>query len=148
VILRDTFREFFPAAEHFMGFEVNEAGLKIKLSQDVVPFSRSELPAVFARACEKWDLPGTHVFETGSLHPGGRRILEILEENVGVSSAVTRTSWECLARYGNMSSVSVLCALDRLLEERASESPGALGLISAFGPGFVAELSLLEVAAS
>jgi alkylresorcinol/alkylpyrone synthase len=145
--IRDTFREFFPDTEHFMGFDVNEAGLKIKLSQDIVGFSRDELPALFERACTKWDVSGPHVFEVGSLHPGGRRILEILEDEVGVSTAVTRTSWECLRRYGNLSSVSVLVALDRLLIDRAQIKPRALGLLSAFGPGFGAELSLLEAVA-
>jgi len=147
VRMRDTFREFFPRTEHFMGFEVNDAGLKIKLSQDVVPFSRSQLPLLFARACDKWCVPSAAAFETGAVHPGGRRILEILEDDVGLCTAVTRSSWECLDRYGNLSSVSVLCSLDRLLERRAAERPGALGLLSAFGPGFGAELSLLEIAA-
>nr|AYM54086.1 3-oxoacyl-acyl-carrier-protein synthase III [Byssovorax cruenta] len=145
--IRDTYREFFPHTEHFMGFEVNDAGLKIKLSQDIVAFSRGELPALFERACAAWDVTGPHAFEIGSLHPGGRRILEILEDEVGISSAVTWTSWECLRRYGNLSSVSVLVALDRLLIDRAKLRPGALGLLSAFGPGFGAELSLLEAVA-
>jgi alkylresorcinol/alkylpyrone synthase len=142
--IRDTFREFFPKTEHFMGFEVNDLGFKIKLSREVVEFSKGQLPEVFARACHQWEIASAQVFETGSLHPGGRRILEILEEEVGVSSAVTRTSWECLERYGNMSSVSVLAALHRLLSTEGELRPGALGLITAFGPGFGAELSLLD----
>jgi alkylresorcinol/alkylpyrone synthase len=145
--IRDTYREFFPATEYFMGFDINDAGLKLKLSQDIVPFSRSMFPALFGRACARWDVKGPHVFELGSVHPGGRRILEVLEDEVGLSAAVTRTSWECLRRYGNVSSVSVLVTLDRLLADRPSADPGALGLLSAFGPGFGAELSLLEVAA-
>jgi alkylresorcinol/alkylpyrone synthase len=145
--IRDTYREFFPETEHFMGFDVNEAGIKLKLSPDIVPFSRRMFPGFFRRACARWDVQGPHVFELGSVHPGGRRILEVLESEVGISAAVTRTSWECLRRYGNMSSVSVLVTLDRLLVERPPVNLGALGLISAFGPGFGAELSLLEVEA-
>lgn len=141
--LRGTFREFFPATEHFMGFEVNDSGLKIKLSRDVVTFSRSELPGLFARACDSWELSGPQAFSTGAVHPGGRRILEILEDEVGLSSAVTETSWECLADYGNLSSVSVLLGLDRLIHSRRP-SGKAVGLVSAFGPGFGAELALLE----
>jgi alkylresorcinol/alkylpyrone synthase len=144
--IRDTYREFFPGTEYFMGFDVNEAGLKLKLSQDVVPFARTQFPGLFERACARWEVTGPHAFELGSIHPGGRRILEILEDEVGVTSAVTQTSWECLRRYGNVSSVSVLITLDRLLS-MALPKPSALGLLSAFGPGFGAELSLLEVAA-
>jgi alkylresorcinol/alkylpyrone synthase len=143
--VRSTFTEFFPATEHFMGFEVNDAGLKIKLSRDVVHFSRSELPGLFARACEAWEIPSPQTFSIGAVHPGGRRILEILEDVVGLSAAVTATSWQCLADYGNLSSVSVLCALDRLMRAPRSRSR-AVGLLSAFGPGFGAELGMLELA--
>ena len=44
----------------------------------------------------------------GSIHPGGRRIIEILEDDVGIARSVTRTSWEALGAYGNLSSVTVL----------------------------------------
>ena len=142
--IRDTFRAFFPKTEHYMGFEVNDAGFKIKLSREVVDFSKGQLPDLFAQACEQWQVPSAQAFETGSLHPGGLRILEILEDEVGVAASVTRTSWECLERYGNMSSVSVLASLERLLATETDLRPGALGLVTAFGPGFGAELSLLE----
>jgi predicted naringenin-chalcone synthase len=142
--VRCAHREFFPETEHFMGFDVNDAGLKIKLSRDVVPFAQERLPALFESVCEAWGVPSAAAFETGAVHPGGRRILEVLEDDVGLATSVTRTSWECLLRYGNLSSVSVLAALDRLIHHHPPARPGALGLISAFGPGFCAELGLVE----
>jgi alkylresorcinol/alkylpyrone synthase len=145
--IRDTFREFFPSTEHFMGFDVNDAGLKIKLSRDVVSFAKDRLPSLFEAACDTWGVPAPAAFETGSIHPGGRRILEILEEDVGLSTNVTRTSWECLRRYGNLSSVSVLASLHDLLRSPPDHREGAFGLVSAFGPGFGAELCLLQSAA-
>jgi alkylresorcinol/alkylpyrone synthase len=148
IVVRDTFREFFPATEHFMGFDVNESGLKIKLSQDVVKFAQNELPGLFARACESWSLPSPTAFETGSVHPGGRRILEMIEDEVGINRKVTQTSWDALERYGNLSSVSVLVALERLFATKSALRDRAVGLVSAFGPGFGAELSLLEVSSA
>ena len=44
-----------------------------------------------------------------------------------------------------MSSVTVLFVLDEILR-RSRPEPGALGLLGAFGPGFAAELALLEFA--
>lgn len=149
VVIRGAFREFFPGTEYFMGFDVDDAGLKIKLSKDVVPFTRSSLGALIGRACDRWNLPGPEAFAFGALHPGGRRILEAFEDHAGMSKATTRTSWECLASYGNLSSASVLVTLDRTLAtlEEPEGSGGALGLLSAFGPGFGAELLLLEARA-
>jgi alkylresorcinol/alkylpyrone synthase len=146
--IRDTYREFFPGTAHFMGFDVNEAGLKIVLSRDIVLFARAELPGFFARACERFRLPGPEALRTGAVHPGGRRILEALEDVSAIPREVTRTGWECLRDHGNMSSVSVLASLDRLLSRPEALTPGALGVLSAFGPGFGAELALIEVAAA
>lgn len=143
--VRDTYREIFAGTEHFMGFEVNDAGLKIKLSRDVVPFCKDKLDRVLAHACDKWCLPGPVALTLGAVHPGGRRILEVLEDDVGLPTSVTRSSWECLEGHGNLSSATVLVTLDRLLARRHELEPGALGLLSAFGPGFCAELGLLEV---
>lgn len=143
--LRKTFREIFAGTEHFMGFQVLDKGLKIKLSRDVVPFSARELPDFFARALARWGVEGPEALSIGAVHPGGRRVLEALEDHVRLSPTVTRTSWETLALHGNMSSVTVIAALDRLLRG-AVLKPQSLGLLSAFGPGFCAELGLLEVA--
>jgi alkylresorcinol/alkylpyrone synthase len=142
VHVQGTFREIFPDTVHFMGFDLNGAGLKIKLSRDVVEFSRTELPALFGRACRAWGVASPQAFAIGSLHPGGRRILELLEDEVGLSRAVTRTSWDTLAEHGNMSSVTVLAALERLVASPRASVP-ELGVLSAFGPGFCAELSLI-----
>ncbi|MDI3282062.1 3-oxoacyl-[acyl-carrier-protein] synthase III C-terminal domain-containing protein [Polyangium sp. 15x6] len=142
--IRDTFRELFACTEHFMGFEVREEGLKIKLSRDVVPFAERGLPDVFARAIARFHVEDPSRFSFGAVHPGGRRVLEALEDHARLPKSVTRTSWETLARHGNMSSVTVLVALDRLLHEHAPLGPGALGLVTAFGPGFCAEIGLLE----
>ena len=48
-----------------------------------------------------------------------------------------------LAEHGNMSSVTVLFVLDEILR-RHGPAAGARGLVGAFGPGFAAELALLE----
>nr|AYM54116.1 chalcone/stilbene synthase family protein [Chondromyces catenulatus] len=146
VSVKDTYREIFSGTEHFMGFDVNEAGLKIKLSRDVVSFTRREIEGVLVRACDRWGVPGLASLTIGAVHPGGRRILEILEDDVGLPTSVTRTSWECLKQHGNLSSVTVLITLDRLLADKQSVPSGSRGLLSAFGPGFCAELGLLEVA--
>src|SRR5260370_1449745 len=52
-------------------------------------------------------------------------------------------SWRLLAATGNLSSASVLFVLRDLLEARAT-GPGDHGLMLAMGPGFCAELALLE----
>jgi alkylresorcinol/alkylpyrone synthase len=77
------------------------------------------------------------------IHPGGRRILEDLEKELGISG-MTRPSWEVLRKYGNLSSATVLYVLDELLSHPPPVKPGDHGVLAAFGPGFSCELSLMR----
>ena len=52
-------------------------------------------------------------------------------------------SWDCLRKVGNLSSASVLCVLEDVMQNRRPE-PGSLGLLAAMGPGFCSELLLLQ----
>ncbi|MCA1459042.1 hypothetical protein I6F35_39145, partial [Bradyrhizobium sp. BRP22] len=73
----------------------------------------------------------------------GRRVLEVFERSLGRSSKDFFSSYETLRRHGNMSSATVLFVLDHVLEH-GKQAPGSYGILAAFGPGFSAELSLLN----
>jgi alkylresorcinol/alkylpyrone synthase len=77
------------------------------------------------------------------LHPGGRKILCFVEEELGLTREDTRLSWEVLRDYGNQSSASVLFVLDAWLGARRG-SAGDHGVLAAFGPGLSTEMLLLE----
>jgi alkylresorcinol/alkylpyrone synthase len=67
-------------------------------------------------------------------HPGGRKLIETMQEVLGLEREQFEHSWEVLRAYGNMSSATALFVLDRALKA------GARGphLLAAFGPGFSA----------
>ena len=75
-----------------------------------------------------------------AVHPGGPRILSVVQEALALSSEAMAPSRSVLADYGNMSSPTVLFILDRL---RKGAAPGPTVLI-AFGPGLVAEAALIQ----
>ena len=79
------------------------------------------------------------------LHPGGRRVIEVMSEKLGLGPADLAATEAVLSEHGNMSSVTVLFVLDEILRRDRPE-PGSLGLLGAFGPGFAAELALLAFA--
>ena len=76
-------------------------------------------------------------------HPGGPKVLQALEESLGLSSGETSLTWESLDRIGNLSSASVLFVLEDTLALRPPR-PGSYGLLMALGPGFALEMVLLE----
>jgi len=140
--VRDSASVFFPGTTHLMGFELRNQGLQIVLDKGLAPFVRREIgPAVdgflTARGLDRGDVT------RWVLHPGGRRIVEAMVERLELSPADLAPTEAVLSRHGNMSSVTVLFVLDEILRCHRPEA-GALGLLGAFGPGFGAELALVE----
>ena len=74
------------------------------------------------------------------VHPGGAKILDYVQEALGLTEGDLRFSRDVLAEYGNMSSPTVFFILRRLAEQNAPRPC----LMLAFGPGLVVEAALLE----
>ncbi|HXB60849.1 MAG TPA: 3-oxoacyl-[acyl-carrier-protein] synthase III C-terminal domain-containing protein [Candidatus Acidoferrales bacterium] len=75
-------------------------------------------------------------------HPGGRDVLLALREQFKLSGHDVRWSQGVLQKYGNMSSPSVVFALQAALSDSA---PGGTWWMSSFGAGFSCFGALLEV---
>ena len=75
-------------------------------------------------------------------HPGGRKIVQTVEELFGKLGKNIDDTREVLREYGNMSSATVLYVLERFLQKDIPE--GEQGLLLSFGPGFSAQRVLLE----
>ena len=71
-------------------------------------------------------------------HPGGPKILSAVGEATGLDRALIEPSSRILARYGNMSSPTVLFILDQLRREGAARPTVAMG----FGPGLAIEAAI------
>ena len=76
-------------------------------------------------------------------HPGGPKVLEAMQETLGVPQEALQVTWDSLAAIGNLSSSSVLHVLADTLATRPPR-PGSYGLMLAMGPGFCSELVLLR----
>jgi alkylresorcinol/alkylpyrone synthase len=142
--LGDAESRFFPGTTHLMGFRLRNQGLQILLDKELTPFVRREVVGVVEGFLSARGLARADVARW-VLHPGGRRIIEVMAERLGLGEEDLRPTEAVLAEHGNMSSATVLFVLDEILRCHRP-APGALGLLGAFGPGFGAELQLLEFA--
>jgi alkylresorcinol/alkylpyrone synthase len=70
-------------------------------------------------------------------------VLEAFQSALGLPDGALRRSWSSLEEVGNLSSASVLFVLGDLLES-GEPRPGDRGLVVAMGPGFCAEMVLLQ----
>lgn len=133
---------FFPGTERHMGWDVTDAGMKIVLSGDVPKTAREALrPHVEAFLAEH-DLT---ISDVGRwlCHPGGPKVVDAIEEGLGLDSGRLDDTRSLLRRVGNVSSTSVLLLLDEA-QRIAAEPAGTWGVMLAMGPGFGAELVLLR----
>ncbi len=77
------------------------------------------------------------------LHSAGRRVIEKAKDLLELSDRDLRFSCQVLRNFGNMSSATVLFALDAVLQSKEPR-PGDWGVLAALGPGFAAEGFLLR----
>jgi predicted naringenin-chalcone synthase len=122
-----------------MTWDVTDAGFRMGLSPLV--------PDVLSRHVRKLveDLLNRHGMAIGdvdgwAVHPGGPKILDVVQEQLGLPPEALAASRDVLASYGNCSSSTVLLALDAL---RRRPAPPRRMLMLAFGPGLTLYAALL-----
>lgn len=142
VRLLDADSLFFPGTTHLMGFRLRNQGLQIILDRELAPFVEREVKAGVDAFLGVRDLTRADI-SRWILHPGGRKIIDVMTERLGLRPRDLAPTEAVLAAHGNMSSVTVLFVLDEILR-CADVRPGEKGLLGAFGPGFGAEFALLE----
>ncbi len=131
----------FRNATHLMGFDLTNTGLKMILDPAVPETIAQHFPDIVHPFLER---NGTSIEDVDHLifHPGGRKIVQTVEELFGQLGKNIDDTRETLRLYGNMSSATVLYVLERFLSKEISK--GEQGLILSFGPGFSAQRVLLE----
>jgi alkylresorcinol/alkylpyrone synthase len=137
-----TDRVFYPNTENVMGWSVSEKGFNIVLSPDVPRVVVENLGRNVDDFLAAHNLTRNDI-SSWIMHTGGPKVLEATQESLGLSSADLEVSWEVLRRVGNLSSASVLVVLDEVMKHRRPV-PGSKSILAAMGPGFNAEMLLLE----
>jgi alkylresorcinol/alkylpyrone synthase len=138
----DTQSHLFPNSTRAMGFDLKNSGFHIVLRKDVPELIRDGLPGLAQEMLSRQKLTLSDL-SFYALHPGGRKILEHAEAILGVSREALSSSWQILSEVGNLSSASVLAVYEREILQRPPKDK-EYGLMAAFGPGFSAELLLLQ----
>jgi alkylresorcinol/alkylpyrone synthase len=138
----DSQSQFFPETEHIMGWDVTDSGFKVLLSPDIATLAQSEVRPSMEAFLGRHDLSIADI-DHWLVHPGGPRVIEALEDGLGLPDQALTLSWETLAEAGNISSASVLVILDKTMR-RTQPKPGERGVLMAMGPAFCAELVLLQ----
>ncbi len=124
--------------EKDMAWAIGDFGFEMRLSQYIPALLDQGIQKLKTVFEEKFGLSQISQF---AIHPGGKQILQKVQEAFGLGPEVNRHSLEVLKNHGNMSSVSVLFVLDKMLND-----PTIAGDILAmgFGPGLTLETLQLD----
>ncbi len=77
------------------------------------------------------------------VHPGGRRIIESVQETLELSREEVAVSYDVLANHGNVGTPSIFYVLKKTIEQRSPRA-GERGLLVTIGPGITVGLLLLQ----
>jgi alkylresorcinol/alkylpyrone synthase len=129
--------------EDVMGWNVTNTGLKVTLSKSVPNVVEKHIRADVEMACAKYGLRFGQLrhFVT---HPGGEKVMEAFQVALELPENAMEDARNILAHHGNMSSPTVLFALERFLQRWPDLPRGEYGLLTAMGPGFSAEQVLFR----
>ncbi|WP_438989415.1 type III polyketide synthase [Polaribacter sp.] len=131
----------FYDATNMMGFKLVNTGLQMILDKEVPQKIADHFPAIIHPFLENNNLTINDVDHL-IFHPGGKKIVQTVEELFGVLGKNIEDTKEVLRLYGNMSSATVLYVLERFMDRNPQK--GERGIMLSFGPGFSAQRILLE----
>ncbi|WP_299768314.1 type III polyketide synthase [uncultured Dokdonia sp.] len=137
----DTEMYHFYDAQQMMGFKLVNTGLQMILDQQVPETIAQQFPDIIHPFLEKNGLD-IHAIQHLIFHPGGRKIVETVEDLFGKLGKNIDDTKEVLRLYGNMSSATVLYVLERFLDKKLPKND--MGIMLSFGPGFSAQRVLLK----
>jgi len=128
----------WPDSLDVMGWDVADDGLKVVFSRDIPTLVRTDFRAVVDAFLDREGATLADVKGFVS-HPGGAKVLDALEQVFDLPERNLNHARDVLREFGNMSSVTVLFILHRILDE-GFEGPQ---LMTALGPGFTAALGVI-----
>lgn len=137
--LESFYSTLLPQTLDFMGWTIGDQGFYMHLDEKIPAAIQSGL-----REHEKHVLGDTpkEAIASWAIHPGGRAILDAIQNEFHLSEDVLRFSRSVLQNNGNLSSATVMFVLQEIMKDPTSRGHGC-GM--AFGPGLTLESFLYSL---
>ena len=131
-----------PKGKSDMAWELSSTGFQMTLTNYVTDLIEEDFgglvnDSLHAAKVQKDDI--TH----WCIHPGGKKILESVNNSLGFGNGQLKTCFDILNDYGNMSSPTVLFVLEKIMEALPANKPANI-FGAAFGPGLTMETFILS----
>lgn len=129
-----------PDTRDEMVWRIGDHGFTLHLSPRIPDHLATVAPAAVAQ------MTGGHAPDFWAIHPGGRAIVDSLQQIFALEDSTVATSRRVLSECGNMSSATILFVLAEQMKTLACSGQAATGVAMAFGPGLTIEMAQLSYA--
>jgi len=133
----------FRQSSEYMGWKIGNFGFEMILSSDLPKIILNEAAPKLKEILAGKRLRPENVVHW-ALHPGGRAILDALQNGMRLSDEQMVPSRTILKTYGNLSSASILFVLREIMKNSSLKRDDLVCAV-AFGPGLTMETALLRV---
>lgn len=140
-----TIEQFFSkialAGQPDMAWQLSGNGFLMTLTNHVPKLIKEEIGSLLHSCLNQLNLSRKDISHW-AIHPGGKNILEAVENALALNHNDLAVSYDILRDYGNMSSATILFVLEKIMQK-----PHTRGNIFtvAFGPGITIETAMLSL---
>jgi alpha-pyrone synthase len=144
VVIRSSFSRLLGDAEDGIVLGVNHNGITCELSENLPSYIYDSVGPVIKNVLRDNGLQKSDV-DLWAIHPGGPKIIEESVRSLGIPADQAAVSWEVLAEFGNMLSVSLLFVLELMVGLSETTKPISTGVAFSFAPGVAIEGMVFDI---
>lgn len=144
VVIRSNFSRLLDHTEDGIVLGVNHNGVTCELSENLPDYIYSSVDPIVAEMLGHNGLEKSDI-DLWAIHPGGPRIIEESVRSLAIEPELAAPSWDVLARFGNMLSVSLIFVLEIMVRHAESTKAISTGVAFAFAPGVTVEGMLFDI---
>uniref|UniRef100_A0ACD5WDA7 Uncharacterized protein n=1 Tax=Avena sativa TaxID=4498 RepID=A0ACD5WDA7_AVESA len=134
-----------PGTEDAITMQLMKGGLDFHVSTRVPKLLKNNIERCLIDALEFLGISATWNDLFWAIHPGGRAILDHVEDLLALDGGKLAASRRVLSEFGNMSGATVIFVLDEMRRRMArGEEVAEWGVMMAFGPGITIETMVLH----
>lgn len=123
-----------------MGWNITPVNFEMILDAGIPDLIGDEVNEILAGATKKLNISVGSISKW-AIHPGGKKIVDVIKQKLQLSDADTKDSYKILDEFGNMSSPTILFVLNELMKEsKKDEKIFSIG----FGPGLSIETAVFS----
>ena len=144
------YSEILANGEKDMAWCITSSGFLMTLSGYIPQLIGKDMKTLFEKALSNAHLTQKDI-KHWAIHPGGKKILEAVENSLQLPENALEISHNVLKNFGNMSSVTIFFVLKEMLEEKnkripqhAKQQEKEYIFATGFGPGLTMETAIFS----